>query len=120
MDFIINYWHIIIAAAAVIAAAIFYGVHFSKLPPSAQIAKVREWLLYAVTEAEKELGGGTGKLKLRYVYDMFISKFPWLVKVTSFELFSSLVDDALDEMRELLKNNTAVKALVKREVENNV
>lgn len=30
----------------------------------------------------------------------------------SFELFSSLVDEALEEMREMLDNNQAVKAFV--------
>ena len=45
--------------------------------------KVREWLLYAVTKAEKELGAGTGKLKLRYVYDMFVARFEWLSMMLS-------------------------------------
>ena len=102
MDFFINYWHIIMAVAALPAVA-------------AQLAKVREWLLWAVTEAEKELGGGTGKLKLRQVYDLFVTRFPWLAKTVSFELFSSLVDDALDEMRDMLEKNEAVKALVNGE-----
>mgnify|MGYP000840045992 CR=1 FL=1 len=74
--------------------------------------RVKEWLLWAVTEAEKDLGGGTGKLKLRQVYDLFVQRFPWLAKAVSFELFSSLVDEALEEMREMLDNNQAVKAFV--------
>lgn len=112
MEFIVNNWAIIVAAAAGLAAA---GVgiyrHF-KLPAKEQLDKVREWLLYAVTEAEKDLGGGTGQLKLRQVYDLFIVRFPWLARVVSFELFSSMVDDALEDMREMLKKNKAVKALV--------
>ena len=76
------------------------------------LRSVREWLLWAVTEAEKELGGGTGKLKLRQVYDLFVTRFPWLAKIVSFELFSDMVDDALDEMREMLQNNKAVQQLV--------
>ena len=55
---------------------------------------------------------GTGKLKLRQVYDLFVVRFPWLVRVVSFELFSGMVDDALEEMRRMLQTNTAVKALV--------
>ena len=65
-----------------------------------------------MTGAEKELGGGTGKLKLRQVYDLFVVRFPWLVRVVPFELFSSMVDDALEEMRKMLENNKAVKAIV--------
>ena len=75
----------------------------------------RVWLLWAVTEAEKELGGGTGKLKLRQVYDLFVTRFPWLARIVPFDLFSDMVDDALDEMREMLKNNQAVKIHVNRE-----
>lgn len=115
MEFIINYWYIIVA---VIAALVVVGVavyRYFGLPSDAQLDKVREWLLWAVTEAEKELGGGTGKLKLRQVYDLFVIRFPWLAKIVSFELFSDMVDDALDEMREMLKNNQAVKALVNGE-----
>ena len=115
MDFIINNWYIILALAAVLGVAAWYVYRYFNLPSEAQLAKVREWLLWAVTEAEKELGGGTGKLKLRQVYDLFVTRFPWLAKTVSFELFSSLVDDALDEMRDMLDKNEAVKAFVNRE-----
>lgn len=43
-----------------------------------QKKKVIEWLKYAVSMAEKELGKDTGQLKLRRVYDWFIEKFPKL------------------------------------------
>ena len=82
------------------------------MPRGAQLKKVREWLLLAVTQAEKELGSKTGKLKLRTVYDAFLTKFPWLAPVISFDRFSELVDDALEEMRDMLDKNEAVKALV--------
>lgn len=112
MDFIINYWYIIVAAIAVLAAGGILVYRYFKLPSEAQLAKVKEWLLWAVTGTEKELGGGTGKLKLRQVYDLFVTRFPWLAKIVSFELFSDMVDEALEEMRDMLKNNQAVKALV--------
>lgn len=112
MEFIINNWYIILAIAAALGVGGIVVYRFFGLPRDAQLAKVREWLLWAVTEAEKELGGGTGKLKLRQVYDLFVTRFPWMAKVISFDLFSSMVDDALDEMRDMLKDNKAVKALV--------
>ncbi|WP_300414105.1 hypothetical protein [uncultured Oscillibacter sp.] len=115
MEFIINNWYIIVAGIAVLAVAGVAVYRYFGLPSDTQLAKVREWLLWAVTEAEKELGGGTGKLKLRQVYDLFVTRFPWLAKIVSFELFSDMVDDALDEMREMLANNQAVKALVNGE-----
>lgn len=95
-------------AALAYIAYIVYQVFNS--PADEQLEKVREWLLWAVTEAEKAFGGGTGKLKLRWVYDLFVVRFPWLVKVVGFELFSELVDDALEEMHNLLATNDAVAA----------
>ena len=115
MEFIINNWYIIVAVIAVLVVAGVAVYRYFGLPSDTKLAKVREWLLWAVTEAEKELGGGTGKLKLRQVYDLFVTRFPWLAKIVSFELFSDMVDDALDEMREMLANNQAVKALVNGE-----
>lgn len=112
MKFLIENWPLIVAALAVIAAVVAAVARFVGLPTEKQLEKVKEWLLWAVTEAEKDLGGGTGKLKLRQVYDLFVQRFPWLAKAVSFELFSSLVDEALEEMREMLDNNQAVKAFV--------
>ncbi len=76
-------------------------------------AKVREWLLYAVTIAEKEYGSGTGQIKLRAVYDMFLAKYPKLSIFISFETFSGWVDIALDKMRMMIEQNPAANALVK-------
>ena len=115
MNFIIENWYIILALAAVLGVAAWYVYRYFNLPSEAQLAKVRELLLWAVTEAEKELGGGTGKLKLRQVYDLFVTRFPWLARIVPFDLFSSMVDDALEDMREMLKTNQAVKAHVSGE-----
>ena len=112
MDFLIEYWPVLVAGIAVLAVAGIGIYHFAGLPTEEQLSKVREWLLWAVTEAEKELGGGTGALKLRQVYDLFVTRFPWLAKVISFELFSDMVDEALEEMRDLLDTNDAVSAFV--------
>lgn len=112
MDFLIEYWPVLVAGIAVLAVAGIGIYHFVGLPTEEQLSKVREWLLWAVTEAEKELGGGTGALKLRQVYDLFVTRFPWLAKVISFELFSTMVDEALEEMQELLDTNRAVSAFV--------
>ena len=112
MKFIAENWYILLLGIAAIAVVIYLIVKFFKLPRESQITKIKEWLLYAVTEAERELGSGTGQLKLRYVYDMFVTKFPYLVKFVSFEYFSFLVDEVLIKFKELFKNNTAVKQYV--------
>jgi len=112
MEFITDNWYIILAAIAGIAVLVYLIVKFFKFPRAEQIAKIKEWLLFAVTEAEKEFGSGTGQLKLRYVYDMFVAKFPYLVKFVSFEFFSKLVDDVLVKFKEMFKTNTAVQSYV--------
>ena len=86
-----------------------------QMPSDKQLNKVREWLLYAVTKAEKELGAGTGKLKLRYVYDMFVARFEWLAKVITFDMFSMMLDEALEQMRTMLDSNEAVQKLIANE-----
>lgn len=112
MNFIAEYWYLIVVAVAIVAVAIYMVCKFFKLPRSSQIAKVKEWLLFAVTEAERELGSGTGQLKLRYVYDMFVSKFPYLVQFVSFEFFSNIVDEVLLKFKDMFKTNVAVKQYV--------
>lgn len=112
IDFIVNYWWVLVIALAVVVVGGYFLYCFIKMPSTSQIAKVKEWLLYAVTQAEKELGGGTGQLKLRYVYDMFIAKFPHLAKIVSFDAFSGLVDEVLEKFREMLETNKNVQLYV--------
>ena len=113
--FIAENWFIIVVLAALILFAVLSILCFLKLPRKEQMNAIREWLLMAVTEAEKELGGGTGKLKLRYVYDLFVTRFPWAAQVVSFDTFSDLVDEALVEMRDMLDKNRAVQMYVKED-----
>ena len=78
---------------------------FFKYPRSKQIECFKEWLVYAVSLAEKKLGSGTGALKFRQVYDNFATKFPTLVEFISFEKSGSYVNEALISMRKMLENN---------------
>jgi rubrerythrin len=66
----------------------------------------------AVAKAEKELGGGTGELKLRYVYDLFIRTFPSISKAITFDSFSFLVDTALEKLNFLLENNDNIQEYI--------
>lgn len=114
MEFLAENWIVIVGILMIGAGAGFAIYKFVSSSKEEQLNKVKEWLLWAVIAAEKDLGSGTGKLKLRQVYDLFIVRFPWLVKVVSFTKFSDLVDEALIEMRNLLKTNETVKALVEK------
>ena len=58
-----------------------------------------------IIAAEKEFGSGTGQLKFAKVYNEFIQKFPEFAILFTYEEFSKLVDEALDKLREMLKNN---------------
>lgn len=112
MKFIVENWFLVLISFAALVVVSYAVYVFLKRPTSEQIAKVKEWLLYAVAQAEKELGGGTGQLKLRYVYDMFVGKFPYLVKVVSFDSFSLLVDEVLKKFKSMLESNVALKQYV--------
>ena len=98
---------LIVLAVLLVGAGVFW---FIKLPKDQKIKNLKEWLKWAVVEAEKALGSGTGQLKLRMVYNMAIKEFPWIAGIVSFERFSAWVDEALEWMREQLDNNEKIKA----------
>lgn len=112
MDFLINYWWTVIIAIAVLVIAGTAIYQFIKLPTKAQLTKVQEWLLYAVIQAEKELGSGSGPIKLRFVYDLFLMKFPTVAKVITFEKFSYMVDMALNELQDMLEAKPRLKEVI--------
>lgn len=58
------------------------------------------------------MGSGTGEIKLRYVYDKFLIIFPKISLFISFELFKTLVDEALSKAKELLQENEKLKSYV--------
>jgi hypothetical protein len=112
MEMIIENWALIVAVLALSAACVLAVARFVQLPSAAQLEKVQNWLLLAVSEAERELGGGTGELKLRLVYDKFLGKFPWLAKVIPFKRFVAMVRKALEEMEAVLADNPKVREYV--------
>lgn len=112
IDFIANNWFYIIILVAIFVVIIRLAYQIIKDPSSVDLSKVQEWLLWAVMQAEKQLGGGTGQLKLRYVYDMFIARFPTVSKILTFEAFSIMVDIALAKLNEMLTNNKKVQQYV--------
>lgn len=112
MEFIIENWHWIVVVLVFICGGAIAVIRWMNLGTDERIRDIKGWLLQAVLLAEQEFGGGTGRLKLSYVYDKFCERFPWLVKIISFERFSGLVDEALEEMRKMLQENGAIAAFV--------
>ena len=102
LTFLAENWYVILAFIVLIIVTIINK------------NKVREWLRFAVTEAERELKTGTGQLKLRTVYDAFIDKFPIISSIIPFSIFSKMVDLALEWMNEQLEKNENIKAFVEK------
>lgn len=75
---------------------------------------VQKLLVYICLEAERRFGSKTGQIKLRYVYDWFITKFPIMSVLISFDQFSKMVDTALEEMEHLISTNFAISDYVGR------
>lgn len=112
VEWLVVNWSLIVAFIAV-AFAIYIAVDkFLKLPNKEQVERIKRCLLSWVIEAEKDLGGGTGKIKLSMVYSTFVSTFPVLKNFVPFEVFSKWVDEALETMRTMLKDNTNLMEVV--------
>jgi hypothetical protein len=112
MEFFVEYWYIILAVIALLAVAIVAAVRFFKKPSNEQLDTLKQWLLWAVIHAEQKFGDHMGQVQLRYVYDLFVSRFPWLAKVISFVKFCGLVDEALAKMKKLIQENEAAAEYV--------
>ena len=111
IDIMINL--VFILSLVIAAGYVCWKIYaFTNLPKAEQIIAVKEWLLWAVAEAEKLYGSGTGVLKLRYVYDLFLSRFGALETLISFNDFSKMVDEALDGFKDLLKTNEKVNTYI--------
>lgn len=80
----------------------------------------KNWLVWAVSEAEAMFGSKTGKLKLRYAYELAVERFPMVAKFIPFALFSKLVDGALDIMRDMIENNKSIADAITDELSENM
>ena len=112
MKWFIENWSLLVVIAATIFLGAVYFNRFMRLPSDGKIELVKQWALYIVIEMERIYGNGTGSLKLAAAYDAFIKAFPDLVPIVPFELFSKIIDEALDRMRHLLSTNLDIKNYV--------
>ena len=86
--------------------------YFNGLSLKEKIKCLKNWLLYAVSEAESIYGEKLGAIKLEYVYERFQEVFPHLASKISFEKFSSFVDEALEKMRNCIESNSKFKEYI--------
>lgn len=112
MKWLFDNFTVVFGLVIILFMVVFSSIEFFKKPKKEQIESVKSWLLYAVAKAEKAFGGGTGALKLRHVYDLFVTKFPYIAPYISFDTFSDWVDDALIWLANQMKDNKNVKEYI--------
>ncbi len=117
LNFLINNWYLIIVAIAVVTIAGTFIVNFMQKSTEEKLQSVKEWAIYACAIAEATLGSGTGQLKMRETYDMFITRFPDLAKIISFETYKMTAEIALTEFKKMLETNPNVQELIIKEGE---
>lgn len=83
-----------------VLAFLFLGAVFIFYPK-----KIKEWLIWACSQAELVLGSGTGMLKLREVYDMFTKQYPLIAKIVPFSVFKKWTEQSLKVFKDWLQNN---------------
>lgn len=120
MKWLIENWSLIVAAGAAIAIAVIRVRNYLRMSKAEQEAAIErhkqallqavtEWALKGVTDAEKDLGAGTGKLKVRAAYEKAVEIFgPELVDILTLEQFDALIQKPLDELRKMLESNQGV------------
>lgn len=123
MKWIMENWSMVIILLAMAVCPLAYFRRIMMLPEEERIPtlkedarkKIVEWLKGQVAEAEKSLGGGTGELKLRNVYDVFVRVWPSEAEIASFKEFAEMVDEALAWMRIQMETNQKIKTHIEGE-----
>lgn len=112
MQQFIDNWYIIFTFICALILLVAKIIEFIGYPTKKKVAEIKNRLLAYVTQAEIELGGGTGQLKLAQVYDEFCLRYPYVKKWISLEKFNELVKEVLPTMRDLLENKIVTEGEV--------
>lgn len=106
MEFIIQYWDVILAALVVIAALLYIIFRSEK-------SVVFKMLYAMVTEAEKEYGGGTGSLKLAAVIDKIYPKLPPLLRTfVTADMLQKWIEIVLSEAKQAWEKNSNISTYI--------
>lgn len=95
---------LIVVILAVVLAVFYFVFTFIRKSREEKITAVKEWLLFCVTKMENIYGSGTGQIKLRAAWDFALQRFPFLAMLVTFDEFSKWIDEALEQMKDMLKN----------------
>lgn len=112
INMIIDNWYMLFTALAVGFVGGYLLKKFFQQPTASQVKCVKEWLVWACVEAERLWGSKTGTMKLREVYDWFVSKFPAIAAIVSFDTFSEWVSESLEIAKHIMETNETVKNYV--------
>lgn len=96
----------------IIGAVVLIAIIAIVLVCVGKVKAVKQWLKYAVAEAEQYFGSKTGKLKLQYVYNCFAERFKVISSFVTFDVFSKWVDTALDTLNGWLETNDNIAAII--------
>ena len=96
----------------IIGAVVLIAIIAIVLVCVGKVKTVKQWLKYAVAEAEQYFGSKTGKLKLQYVYNCFAERFKVISSFVTFGVFSKWVDTALETLNGWLETNDNIAAII--------
>lgn len=102
---VIENWVYFFCLIVLATLAVYALLTFLKLTPKQQMKKLQVALLYMVTEAEKEMGSETGRVKRSMVWEWLVKRFPVITLFLTEEKYDELLEQALAEFRKLLESN---------------
>lgn len=105
METLMNNILLIVIILLLIFAIAYAVMKFFKLTPKQQLSAIQGCLLYLVIEAEKILKSKTGQAKKSLVLNWLTEKFPFISLFLDEGIFDELLNDTLDEFREMLEEN---------------
>ena len=111
LNFIITNWDFILLVVAAIIAVLYFAFKGNK-------SVIMKMLYALVTEAEKELGSGTGALKLATVIAQIYPELPAFLKLfVSEKTLTKWIEDALAAAKEAWKQNAAMSEYIEKPTE---
>lgn len=102
---VIENWVYFFCLIVLMTLAVYTILGFLKLTPKQQMKKLQVALLYMVTEAEREMGSETGRVKRSMVWEWLVKRFPVITLFLTEEKYDELLEQALAEFRKLLESN---------------
>lgn len=105
-QFIMNYWDSILVVVIFIVICII-------LVKKGSAQYVKQMLFYLVTQAEAEFGSGTGDLKYAAVTTWLYERMPAILKFFfTAKQIDTMIEAAVDQMKEYLQKNASAQAFV--------